>query len=109
MARTAPRGEHLSLKDKLVRLADRMKDPEWRRYGFTLASGKVLGLALVFGMKSKVNDPATYLDYCDAIHRRLNDEKNLIRWQAELGKQKISDVRKMEFCLYAYGKSGSLT
>ena len=27
-----------------------MKDPEWRRYGLTMASGKLLGLALVLGM-----------------------------------------------------------
>jgi Amt family ammonium transporter len=50
MARTAPKGDHLPLKEKLVRLTERMKDPEWRRYGFTLAFGKVLGVALVFGM-----------------------------------------------------------
>jgi Amt family ammonium transporter len=50
MAQTTNRGEQLSFKEKLVRLTDRMKDPEWRRYGFTLASGKVLGLAVVLGM-----------------------------------------------------------
>jgi Amt family ammonium transporter len=27
-----------------------MKDPEWRRFGFTLASGKLLGLVVVVGM-----------------------------------------------------------
>jgi ammonium transporter, Amt family len=50
MARTAPKGEPLTLKEKLARLSERMKDPEWRRYGFTLASGKVLGLVVVLGM-----------------------------------------------------------
>jgi len=50
MARTAPKGEPLTLKEKLARLGDRMKDPEWRRYGLTLASGKVLGLVVVLGM-----------------------------------------------------------
>ena len=50
MARTAPSGEHLSLKGKLSRLADRMRDPEWRRYGFVMASGKLLGLVVVLGM-----------------------------------------------------------
>jgi len=62
-------------------------------------------IALVFGMKSKVNDPATYLDYCDAVHRRLDDKTNPIDWHAELRKPKeLSAVRKLEFCLYAYGK-----
>ena len=50
MARTAPKGEPLTLKEKLARLGDRMKDPEWRRYGLTLASGKVVGLVVVLGM-----------------------------------------------------------
>ncbi len=50
MARTDYRGEKLSFRGKLSRLADRMKDPEWRRYGFVMASGKMLGLAVVLGM-----------------------------------------------------------
>jgi len=50
MARTTLTGERLSLKDKFVRLRDRVKDPEWRRYGITLASGKLLGLVVVIGM-----------------------------------------------------------
>ncbi|MBI1753032.1 MAG: ammonium transporter [Acidobacteria bacterium] len=50
MARiTLPEGR-LSLKAKLARLSRRMRDPEWRRYGFTLASGKLLGLVVVIGM-----------------------------------------------------------
>lgn len=35
----------LSLSSKLSRLAGRLRDPEWRRYGATLAAGKALGLA----------------------------------------------------------------
>ncbi len=50
MARCARKGESLSLKEKMARLADRMRDPEWRRYGFIMASGKMLGLAVVLGM-----------------------------------------------------------
>lgn len=50
MARTTHGGEQLSLKEKVARLRDRMKNPDWRRYGFTLASGKLLGLAVVLGM-----------------------------------------------------------
>ena len=50
MARIRHREESLPLKDKLARLAVRMKDPAWRRYGFTLAFGKLLGLAVVLGI-----------------------------------------------------------
>lgn len=50
MARIRHREASLPLKDKLARLALRMRDPEWRRYGFTLASGKLLGLVVVLGM-----------------------------------------------------------
>jgi ammonium transporter, Amt family len=37
----------LSYSQKLSRLAQRMKDPEWRRYGRTLLLGKALGVASV--------------------------------------------------------------
>ena len=50
MARTDYKGEKLSFRGKLSRLTDRMKDPEWRRYGLVMASGKMLGLAVVLGM-----------------------------------------------------------
>jgi hypothetical protein len=61
-------------------------------------------IALVFGITSKINDPATYLDYCDAVHRRLDAGEPIV-WPAQLGEKGISDVRKVEFCLYAYGKN----
>jgi hypothetical protein len=61
-------------------------------------------IALVFGATSKINDPATYLDYCDAVHRHLDESPEPIVWPAELRDKEVSDVRKLEFCLYAYGK-----
>lgn len=45
----------LSYSQKLSRLAQRMKDPEWRQYGRTLLLGKALGVAsvlLVIGLIS---------------------------------------------------------
>jgi len=33
----------------LARLRARLRDPEWRRYGYLLVAGKVLGLAALFG------------------------------------------------------------
>ena len=35
--------------DKLARLRARLRDPEWRRYGYLLVAGKVLGLAALLG------------------------------------------------------------
>ena len=52
---------------------------------------------------SKINDPATYLAYCEIIHLYL-DANPKINWPKQLP-EKLSDIRKMEFCLFAYGKS----
>src|SRR5580704_10799103 len=38
----------LPLSQRLARLAGRLKDPEWRRYGRLLVLGKALGIGLVF-------------------------------------------------------------
>lgn len=45
-----PKSDKLSYTVKLARLLLRLRDPEWRRYGITLASGKLLGMLLVVGM-----------------------------------------------------------
>jgi len=50
MARIKPESDKLSFTEKLARLSVRMRDPEWRRYGFAMASGKLLGLVAVMGM-----------------------------------------------------------
>jgi len=41
------RGPKLSLAQKFSRLAVRLRDPEWRRYGQLLLAGKALGVGLV--------------------------------------------------------------
>ncbi len=41
------KADRLTFGRKLARLGDRLKDPEWRRYGRTLLAGKMLGLALL--------------------------------------------------------------
>jgi hypothetical protein len=43
----AQEGKPLSLSAKLSRLAVRLKDPEWRRYGRLLLTGKLMGVGLV--------------------------------------------------------------
>lgn len=41
------RGRKLSLAQKFSRLAVRLRDPEWRRYGRLLLAGKAIGVGLV--------------------------------------------------------------
>jgi Amt family ammonium transporter len=38
----------LSLSTKLSRLGERLRDPQWRRYGLVLYAGKMLGIAAIF-------------------------------------------------------------
>ncbi len=43
----AKEGKKMSLSGKLSRLAMRLRDPEWRRYGGLLLGGKAMGIGLV--------------------------------------------------------------
>ncbi len=36
-------------REKLIRLRERVHDPEWRRYGYLLLGGKAFGIALLLG------------------------------------------------------------
>ena len=36
--------------DELARLSSRLRDPEWRRYGYLLLGGKAVGIALLLGV-----------------------------------------------------------
>src|SRR6202171_5722293 len=47
MSLIAKKGNNLSLSVKLSRLATRLRDPEWRRYGGLLLGGKAMGIGLV--------------------------------------------------------------
>src|SRR3984893_1989956 len=47
MSLIAKKGNNLSLSEKLSRLATRLRDPEWRRYGGLLLGGKAMGIASV--------------------------------------------------------------
>lgn len=42
--------KRLTFREKLSRLARRLRDPQWQRYGTLLLAGKALGLVLLFGM-----------------------------------------------------------
>jgi len=39
--------KNLSLSQKVTRLRERLKDPEWRRYGSILLTGKLTAIALL--------------------------------------------------------------
>jgi len=43
------RPSRLGFADKVVRLRERLRDPEWRRYGYLLMGGKMLGVATLLG------------------------------------------------------------
>ena len=45
----------LSFSEKASRLAKRLRDPEWRRYGGLLVAGKLLAIALLLGVMAFVN------------------------------------------------------
>src|SRR5262249_12407133 len=36
--------------NKLARLRQRLRDPEWRKYGYLLMAGKLIGIAMLFGV-----------------------------------------------------------
>ena len=40
----------VGLTSKLTRLGNRLRDRQWRRYGYLLLAGKMLGLVLLFGL-----------------------------------------------------------
>lgn len=49
VTRSEMTSEARNLKEKVARLRQRLSDPEWRRYGYLLLVGKMLGIALLLG------------------------------------------------------------
>lgn len=56
MLQTANQAERLSLSQKIIRLGERLKDAQWRRYGMVLLAGKVLGVAAVMVVATFITD-----------------------------------------------------
>lgn len=54
MKSIACRGESLPFSQKLVRLGERLRQPEWRKYGATLLGGKIAGVACTLVIMSVV-------------------------------------------------------
>lgn len=44
------RRESLSFAERLSRLARRLREPQWQRYGATMLAGKVTGVALTLAV-----------------------------------------------------------
>src|SRR3954453_14430572 len=55
MSVIAKRRMKLSLSGKLSRLATRLRDPEWRRYGGLLLGGKAMGVGIVLLLMTVVS------------------------------------------------------
>src|SRR5947209_3910787 len=55
MSATKPRERQLSLSEKYSRLCTRLRDPEWRRYGGTLLTGKIVGIGIVLLLMAVVS------------------------------------------------------
>ena len=68
------KGLKLSLAQKLSRLAVRLRDPEWRRYGGTLLAGKVLGVGLVLVIMAVVSAACSLLT-CTRKRPRLKSKR----------------------------------
>ncbi len=49
-ARLLDGSDKLNFSQKLSRLAVRLRDPEWRRYGALILGGRLLGLAMIVGL-----------------------------------------------------------
>ncbi len=55
MRALSEKSTRLSLSQKFSRLAGRLREPEWRRYGGTLLGGKMLGIGLVLVIMAAVS------------------------------------------------------
>jgi ammonium transporter, Amt family len=55
MSATAEKKKKLSLPGKFSRLAGRLRDPEWRKYGAALLGGKMMGIGLVLLIMAMVS------------------------------------------------------
>lgn len=65
--RRSQSGARLSFADKVRRLPDRFRDPQWRKFGYTVLAGKAIGLTLLlaamlivlpmFGATAHADDP----------------------------------------------------
>jgi Amt family ammonium transporter len=68
----------LGLADKVVRLRERLRDPEWRRYGYLLVGGKMLGVAMLLGIVALLMNVFGSPAHADDVALKGNDIVNPI-------------------------------
>ena len=73
-----PRVKRLSWSQKIVRLGNRMQDPDWRRYGRLLLAGKLLGIGLVISVLVLTPDLIGWTSYAADGDLKGNDIVNPI-------------------------------
>ena len=64
--------------DKLARLRARLRDPEWRRYGWLLLGGKALGVATLLGIVALLTNVIGSPAHADDVVLKGNDIVNPI-------------------------------
>jgi len=70
--------ERLTWSQKISRLGNRMRDPEWRRYGRLLLAGKLLGIGLVIGLLVLTPELIGWTTYAADVDLKGNDIVNPI-------------------------------
>jgi Amt family ammonium transporter len=91
--------------DKLARLGERMRNPEWRRYGYLLLAGKFVGIAMLFAtmylVSSVIGTPAHAEDAMlsgNAIVNPLNTVWTLVAAFLVFGMQAGFTMLEAGFC-----------
>src|SRR5689334_17597396 len=72
--RSVSKAGGLTYREKFSRLAKRLRDPRWRRYGMLLLAGKTLGIFLLFGMI--VGGPALIREASDLLGTVVYAQQN---------------------------------
>jgi ammonia channel protein AmtB len=72
------RPTQLGLAAKVVRLRQRLRDPEWRRYGYLLMGGKMLGVVTLLGIVALLMNVMGSPAHADDVVLKGNDIVNPI-------------------------------
>src|SRR5215468_5302221 len=79
---TGGRGSHRAAEsgqmNKFARLRQRLRDPEWRRYGYLLLGGKVIGVAFLLAAITLIGDLIGSPAHADDVALKGNDIVNPI-------------------------------
>ena len=68
--------EDTRARDRIARLRARLRDPEWRRYGYLLIGGKMLGVATLLAVIALLSNVAGSPAHADDVVLKGNDVVN---------------------------------